>query len=230
MRVCKRVRTVPWAIAAAVAENTLKLSSSGAVGDKASLIAASATPPGNAAGSAGSVGDVGSRACAGGGGSGGGCCVIGVGRGICVRKSMRNAAAGGTRPSAFSSASPSSPATPPATAAAATVDMSEYGPDGAALFLGLITGLARGLRRGIRPLSPLPRPLLPPLLAPLPLPPLLLPPLLPLPLLWLPVLVLERLWWLRSDAMDNVRSWATSTPPPPIRRAAPLSPAAPCAH
>jgi len=97
------------------------------------------------------------------------------------------------------------------------------GPDGGgALFLGLITGLARGLRRGIRPLSPLPRPLLPPLL---------LPPLLPLPWLWLPVLVLvlDRLWWLRSEAMDNVRSWATM-PGPPVRRAAPLSPAAPCAY
>jgi len=209
-------------MAAAVAENTLKLSSSGAVGDKASLIAASGTPPGNdAAGRAGSVGGVGRRACAGGGGKGG-CCVIGVGRGICVRKSMRNAATGGTRPSAFSSASPPSS---PATAAAATVDMRVNGPDGGgALFLGLITGLARGLRRGILPLSPLPRPLL--------LPPLLLPLLwLPLPWLWLPVLVLvlDRLWWLRSEAMDNVRSWATM-PGPPVRRAAPLSPAAPCAY
>jgi hypothetical protein len=168
--------------------------------------------------------------------------MIGVGRGICVRKSMRNAATGGTRPSAFSSTSlPSSPATPTATtAAAATVDMRVNGPDGGgALFLGLITGLitglARGLRRGIRPLSPLPRPLLPP--------PLLLPPLLPLPLLWLPVLplplpwlwlpvlvlVLERLWWLRREAMDKVRSWATM-PGPPVRRTAPLSPATPCAY
>ena len=207
---------MPWAMAAAVAENTLKLSSSvaSAVGDKASL-AASGTPTGNAAGRAGSEGGVGRRACAGGGGNGGGCCVIGVGRGICVRKSMRNAAAGGTRPSAFSSASPSSPATP--AAAAAPADTRENGPDGGALFLGLITGLARGLLRGIRPLSPLPRPLLP-------LPPL------PLPLLWLPVLVLERLWWLRSEAIDNVRSWAPSTPGPPVRRAAPLSPAGPCAN